>query len=86
MDCRAKIEKILNEKFQPLKLTVRDDSAQHAGHAEAAQSGGGHYSVEIISEKFRSIPKLQRHRMIYDCLFPQLKKDIHALTIKAGTP
>jgi BolA protein len=30
---------------------VRDDSAAHAGHAGAA-SGGGHYDVLIVSERF----------------------------------
>ncbi|XQU67643.1 hypothetical protein OJJOAM_000374 [Cupriavidus sp. H18C1] len=51
----------------PSQLTVRDDSALHAGHPGAA-SGGGHYHVTIVSERFAGASRVARHRMVYDAL------------------
>jgi len=46
------IRERLSQALNPTQLAVRDDSAAHAGHAGAVQSGGGHFSVEIVSEAF----------------------------------
>ena len=65
-------------------LDVRDDSAQHAGHAGAA--AGGHYSVTIVSPAFAGKPRVARHRMVYDALAEAMQRGIHALAITALTP
>ena len=83
---KEKIERILREKFHPLKLEVTDDSHLHAGHAEAKKSGGGHFSVMITSEMFEGKKSVERHRMVYEALADELKGNIHALAIKAMTP
>ena len=36
-------------QLQPASVEIADDSAAHAGHAGAA-SGGGHYTVAIVSD------------------------------------
>ena len=41
----ALIEARLTAALAPLSLTVRDDSAQHAGHAGASAGGHGHDRV-----------------------------------------
>lgn len=71
--------------FQPIQLEIIDDSHKHAGH-EGARSGGGHYTLNIVSEQFSGKPTLGRHRMIYSALGDMMKHDIHALNIKAYTP
>jgi len=65
-------------------LDVRDDSAQHAGHAGAA--AGGHYSVTIVSPAFAGKARVARHRMVYDALAEAMQRGIHALAITALTP
>jgi len=40
------------EALAPIALEIRDDSAQHVGHAGAA-GGAGHFSLMIVSEHFR---------------------------------
>ena len=78
------IESLLRGALEPLELTVRDDSALHAGHPGAA-GGGGHYHVTIVSERFAGHNRVSRHRMVYDalrCLFPER---IHALAVAAYT-
>ncbi len=80
---KAKIEKILQEKFQPQFLEVVDESVQHAGHPGAGQ--GGHYRVVMVSKAFEGKKPIDRHRMVYAALDP-LKSSIHALAIRAKTP
>ncbi|MGH8778602.1 BolA family protein [Paraburkholderia sp.] len=67
-----------------VSLDVRDDSAQHAGHAGA--SAGGHYSVTIVAAAFAGKPRVARHRMVYDALADAMQRGIHALAITAYTP
>ena len=71
--------------FQPTQIEIVDDSHKHAGH-EGARSGGGHYTLHIVSTQFSGKPTLARHRMIYSALGEMMKHDIHALNIKAYTP
>jgi BolA protein len=80
-------ETLLRERlqtcFQPLALEIRDDGAQHRGHAHA---GHGHYSVRITAAAFAAKSPLQRHRMIYSALGDLRQADIHALSIRALAP
>lgn len=69
----------------PESLSIEDESAQHAGH-EGAKGGGGHYRVMIVSERFAGQPLQARHRMVYEALGALMRKDIHALAIRAYAP
>ena len=80
-----RIEARLTEALAPLDLAVGDDSALHAGHAGAA-SGGGHYSVRIVSERFEGLRLVMRHRLVYDAVHDMMKAEIHALAITALAP
>ncbi len=79
------IETRLREAFAPEKIEVRDDSRLHAGH-EGARGGGGHFAVTIVSPQFQGKNAVQRHQMIYRALGDMMKKDIHALSIRALAP
>jgi BolA protein len=80
-----RIEETLSAAFAPSRLRVRDQSHLHAGHA-GAQSGKGHFAVDIISGSFAGLSRIERHRRIFDALEEMMKSDIHALSIKAQTP
>ena len=81
----ALIDTRLRAALAPVvSLDIRDDSAQHAGHAGAA--AGGHYSVTIVSPAFAVKPRVARHRLVYDALAEALQRGIHALAITALTP
>lgn len=69
----------------PESLEILDESSQHAGH-EGAKGGGGHYQLIIVSKQFAGRPIQLRHRMVYDALGTMMKKEIHALAIKAYAP
>lgn len=68
----------------PTTLEIRDDSAQHAGHAGAKE--GGHYAVRIIASCFAGLTTVQRHRLVYDVIGDLPGARIHALSISAKTP
>jgi BolA protein len=80
----ATIEALLRAALAPTHLNVHDDSAAHAGHAGAA-SGGGHYNVLIVSERFAGHSRVTRHRMVYDALRELFPSQIHALAVSAYT-
>jgi BolA family transcriptional regulator, general stress-responsive regulator len=81
----ALIESRLTAALAPIaSIEVRDDSAQHAGHAGAA--AGGHYSVTIVTAAFAGKARVARHRMVYDALAEAMQRGIHALAITALTP
>jgi intracellular septation protein len=75
----------LESRFAPAQLTVEDESHLHAGHAGAA-GGQSHFRIRIVSESFRGIPSVARHRLVYAAVDDLLKTDIHALAIEALPP
>jgi BolA protein len=79
------IRQRLTAALAPSKLEIRDDSARHAGHP-GARSGGGHFSVYVVSERFTGKSLLERHRAVYEAMGDAMRSDIHALSIQARTP
>lgn len=82
------IAAILRERLadlQPSELEIHDDSAAHVGHAGSA-NGAGHFSLLIVSNAFRGVPRLARHKQVIGRLDDLLPHPIHALSIKALAP
>jgi len=80
-----RIRSALQAALNPTLLEVGDDSALHVGHAGAA-SGGGHYSVKIVSSRFDGLRLVMRHRLVYDAVQDMMQAEIHALAITALAP
>ena len=80
----AEIERRLRAELVPQELSIRDDSAQHAGHAGARE--GGHFHVTVRSARFTGLQRLARHRLVYHCLSDLMQRGIHALAIDARAP
>jgi BolA protein len=81
----ARLRAQLVARFAPVSLVIQDESHRHAGHAGAA-GGQGHYRVRIVSEAFRGLSAIARHRLVYEAVDDLLKSDIHALAIEALAP
>ncbi len=75
---------LLESAFTPCELRIHDDSAQHAGHAGAAE--GGHYQLWIRSPHFNELAPLARHRAVYAALAPLMGNGIHALSLQTLAP
>ena len=84
MSITTEIETRLRAELAPTALAVRDDSAQHAGHAGARE--GGHFQVAVVSHRFTGLQRLARHRLVYHSLSDLMKQGIHALAIDARAP
>jgi BolA protein len=83
----ATIEKIQLRlaALAPLEIVINDESALHAGH-EGAKSGGGHYRMRMVSERFSGLPRMARHRLVYDVLHDLMQREIHALSMTLLAP
>ncbi len=81
------VSRIIIERLGELdaeKLEIVDESEKHRGHA--GSGGGGHYSMTVVSDRFSGQGLMARHRLVYGMLSDLMKKDIHALAIRAYTP
>ncbi len=76
------METKLRDAFAPEFLLVRDDSAQHAGHAGANPEGESHFYVEIKASGFNGKTRVARQRMVYDVLAEEMSGRVHALALK----
>jgi BolA protein len=79
------INQRLNRTFAPVSCQLTDESALHAGHA-GAKSGGGHYRLFVVAAAFEGQNRINRHRLVYDCLRDMMQTEIHALAITAVAP
>ena len=79
------IEARLRAALDPANLEVIDDSHRHVGHAGAAD-GRGHFTVIVVSERFRGLPVVRRHRLVYEAVGDLMTTDVHALSIQALAP
>ena len=81
----AEIERLLRTALSPDDILVKDQSHLHAGHA-GAREGKGHFEVTIVSNKFKGLSRIERHRLVYEALGNFMASDIHALRINAFSP
>ncbi len=72
----------LTDFFSPQHLEVINESHEHQGHKGSPNTGNSHFSVIIKSKKLSNVNKLVGQRMIYKVLSEEMKKNIHALSIK----
>jgi BolA protein len=81
------IEELLRTRLAvlgPSRIELADDSALHTGHVGARD--GGHYRLTIVSEQFRSLSRLARHRAVMATVGDLIPSPVHALSVKALTP
>ena len=76
----------LLDALAPERLVIVDDSAGHAGHAGARPGGETHFRVEIISDRFEGLSRLERQRLVHRVLAEELTRRIHALELQTLTP
>lgn len=49
--------------------------------------GGDHWEVEILSEKFKGLSRIQQHQLVMASFKEELKTgELHALVLKTRTP
>ncbi len=79
---QERIEKKLQDHFNPAFLKVVNDSHKHQGHMGDDGSGESHFFVKIVSSEFSGRSRIECQRMIFDLLEEEMKS-LHALSISA---
>ena len=72
------------DPLEPINIEIQDDSALHAGHK--GNTGGGHFTVKIVSSQFSQKSQIMRHRLVYQLLNDLIPQQIHAISILAISP
>ena len=85
MKRKLKIEKILQDNFDPYFFLVKDVSEEHRGHRNFRENVESHFEIIIVSQKFENLNNLARHRMINKSLKEEFSSDLHSVTIKTHT-
>ena len=76
------INKKLTATFAPTTLEVINESSKH----NVPRGAETHFKVVVISECWKGISLLERHRAINEALATELQNGVHALSIVAKTP
>ena len=85
MNRKAKITNILNENFDLYSCFVSDVSESHKGHSGYVQGEETHFEIIIISNDFENKNRLERHRMVNNCLKNEFEGSLHSITFKLMT-
>lgn len=84
---KAAIIDKLTQAFQPVHLSIEDDSHRHAGHGGyKGDDAETHFSVAITAAAFEDMSRVARQRAIYKVLAEELAGPVHALSLRADTP
>lgn len=76
----------LTEALAPTHLVIIDESHRHAGHAGARPEGETHFRIEIVSEKFAGLSRIERQRLVHQLLASELAGRVHALSLTTRAP
>ena len=80
---KDRIEELIKSQLKVSAIEIVDFSAQHEGHK--GNEGGGHFQAVIISDDFKKLSLLDRHKKIYSILGDLMKHEIHAFSMKTYT-
>jgi len=72
------------QRFPAAVIQIEDESHLHVGHA-GALGGAGHFRVRVIDAGFHGLPRISRHRLVYDAVCDWMPARVHALNISAMT-
>jgi BolA protein len=75
----------MKDDLAAVRVEVEDETWKHAGHAGAA-TGGGHFTVLVVSPRFEGLNPLDRRRLVFSVLQSEMQGEIHALTVRAVPP
>lgn len=81
MSIEERIRSHLQQDFAPTHLELENESAKH----NFSRGPEGHFKLVIVSDKFSSLTRVERHQAIFKVLAEEMKT-VHALAIRALAP
>ena len=85
MKRKINIENLILKNYEPEFFSVIDVSEQHRGHQNFREDVESHFEIMIVSEKFRNLNRMERHRMVNKSLKEEFLSDLHSVIIKTYT-
>lgn len=82
---RTDIEILLQDAFHPTFLHIEDESDLHRGHY-TNQAELSHLHIHVVSEKFKGLSAVARHRAVYALLEPAFSQGLHAVRLTTLAP
>ena len=82
---KINIENLILKNYEPEFLSVLDVSEQHRGHQNFKEDVESHFEIIIVSEKFKNLNRIERHRMVNQSLREEFLSDLHSVIIKTYT-
>lgn len=82
MTRQERIRETLAQALQPSRLSVVNESLKHKGHAGDDGSGETHFLVEVASDRFSALSRVECQRMVYDLLEKEFQSGLHALSLR----
>ena len=85
MKRKINIENLILKNYDPIYFSVLDVSEQHRGHQNFKEDVESHFEIMIVSEKFKNLNRIERHRMVNQNLKEEFLSDLHSVIIKTYT-
>ena len=82
---KINIENLILKNYKPEFFSVSDVSEQHRGHQNFKEDVESHFEIIIVSEKFKNLNRIERHRMVNQSLREEFLSDLHSVIIKTYT-
>lgn len=80
---KTAITRTLQSNLAPIHLEVINESHMH----NVPAGSESHFKVLVVSEQFRDLPLLKRHRLVNTLVKDELREQfVHALSIVTKTP
>jgi BolA family transcriptional regulator, general stress-responsive regulator len=86
MSLKDWITATLQERLEPTRLVVEDESHRHIGHSGWREGGESHFRIDVVSGAFEGKSRVERHRMVNAALAGAFERGLHALAIQAKAP
>jgi BolA family transcriptional regulator, general stress-responsive regulator len=86
MSLKDWITATLQERLEPTRLVVADESHRHIGHSGWREGGETHFRIDVVSGAFEGKSRVERHRMVNAALAGAFERGLHALAIQAKAP
>ena len=82
----AELTRRVEAELAPTRVSLQNDSDQHAGHAGHDGSGESHFALVVVSDAFAGLNRVQRQRLVFRAVGDLMDGRVHALQIQALTP
>ncbi|MBV8399710.1 MAG: BolA family transcriptional regulator [Acetobacteraceae bacterium] len=69
------IEALIKEALPDARVTIEDLAGD-----------GDHYAATVVSEKFRGLPRVRQHQIVYNALRGRMGGQLHALALQTSAP